>query len=120
MRPGIGQRGIGSTFFDHNQPAMAVFVHEMRFHREGLAIERIFARRIKMELQQVILLALNRYQAAGRIVQSDGVVILDSAERHFLAGKTIAGRPGYKASGGRCDVNRRLYPPQLAGRYIRR
>jgi len=54
---------------------------EMSLHRRPLAVQRVLARGMEMELLQFVLAPRRRVEAAGRGVRLDRVPVVDDAER---------------------------------------
>ena len=78
--------GDASSQRDDGQIALGVGVHEVRFHRKGLATDGVLAGRMEMELLQLELRVVDGDLAAGVVVHLDRVAIVDDLAAARLSG----------------------------------
>ncbi len=69
-----------------------VVMYEVRGHIGGVTINLFFAGMMEMNLLQRIDFVTDREPAAGRIVDLDGVAVVDDIQRHSLVIKLQGGK----------------------------
>src|SRR4029078_11009291 len=87
-------------------------VHEVRDHRETLAVDALFARMVGGKLLGLIPGAADGDAAAGRVVDLNRVTVVDDVQRRGLIGELNRRKIGRLR---RSDVDRRLRMARLAG-----
>src|SRR5690606_690084 len=102
---------------DDRERARSRLVYEMNLHLERPAVEKVLARMVEMELDEIILRAGNGAGTAGIGVDLDGMAIVDEAQRKPAIVEPDAARVARQRSR---QIDRRLLQAELADFEVRR
>jgi hypothetical protein len=72
-------------YTDHAERTFGGLVNEMHFHRILFAAHGVLARRMEMQLQQLVRLVARRHGAAVSVVHLNGVTVIENLQWHRLA-----------------------------------